>query len=824
MKKRLRGLLALALALTLAFATFGTSISGWADELGGADAFDVYDTDDADNVDDSDDDEDLIDENLIDEDLEEDEADDIVAIKMFAQAGEFNIGDIAVFNGIIDAMNLNLPQAPQDGSQVPGEWSAHVEWTGDDGDTDRRIFSLDLENIDLFDTLDVSELEELKILNCGNNWELTNIVFGDIDLFVLFCFSTQLSGTLDLSNMSSLYSLSAQWNFFTEVILHPDSFTNAGGNYINLDVNNLESEDAVIGKNINWNGQNFVFHPQRNGYYEHPAGTYNVGDLAVVNAIIDNNTMNGLALKKAYTANGFDYFPVSWIASENIGIDWVSSNNGYRIELLWMNSVGMHGVIDISELDELVVFTGGGSYGNNINGGITGLIVGEKNVKLEVLNFSLNQVTGNLDLRKLTNLRVLECSDNQLTGLDVSGLKKLEYIMANFNQFESIDVTGCKELWALLAVNSNLTALDLSTLEKLILLEIYGNNLTTLNVNMLPNIERLHVGGNKFKTLNLSALSKLQVLFATDNLLTEIILHSNAFTVSRSLTSFGVDWDFYTSDGFYLDVNNNYLASHASVKGKSGIPWDQHYFDEVLNDWVYPSYAFFAPQQSVINPPPPPPPPLPYNPPTILDNAETRSGQNKHFGTSANAPATWAAVSNEVTKLLESLPANTVAAGFNHVINTGADIIVPNAVFDTLKDTTATIMMNTGIGVTFSISGSNIPDGFDASSLDLTVRNGSLHAPNNIVREVTKGTITSLQIPMKSRDDFGMVINQHYNFGSANSNNYANLYKYNEQTREFEYMGSFQINEKGQAMFGFTKGADYLVTVTADRPNKEIMI
>lgn len=45
------------------------------------------------------------------------------------------------------------------------------------------------------------------------------------------------------------------------------------------------------------------------------------------------------------------------------------------------------------------------------------------------------------------------------------------------------------------------------------------------------------------------------------------------------------------------------------------------------------------------------------------------------------------------------------------------------------------------------------------------------------------------------------------------------MYRFDTQSGQLLYMGSFRITDKGQAMFCIKKGADYLITVTAARPN-----
>jgi Leucine-rich repeat (LRR) protein len=58
-------------------------------------------------------------------------------------------------------------------------------------------------------------------------------------------------------------------------------------------------------------------------------------------------------------------------------------------------------------------------------------------INLEKLNCSNNQLTG-LDLSKLRNLKELNCSDNEITYLDLSQNKKLTKIKYENNLYSSI--------------------------------------------------------------------------------------------------------------------------------------------------------------------------------------------------------------------------------------------------------------------------------------------------------------------------------------------------------------------------------------------------
>jgi len=188
-----------------------------------------------------------------------------------------------------------------------------------------------------------------------------------------------------------------------------------------------------------------------------------------------------------------------------------------------------------------------------------------------------------------------------------------------------------------------------------------------------------------------------------------------------------------------------------------------------------------------------------------------------NFGSSSEATKNWGNVGGDLNAKLSA------GIAFNHVVHTGTDIIVPAQIFNTLSGTSGTVMLNTGTGVTFSLSGGNIPTGFNPVKFDLSLNKAGLKAPANKVAAIKAGSVASIDIPMVSSEKFGMPVGMHFNVGAANAGKFANLFRFNESSGEFEYLGSFPINDKGQAMFGISGGADYVLTVTATKPNLPIV-
>lgn len=119
------------------------------------------------------------------------------------------------------------------------------------------------------------------------------------------------------------------------------------------------------------------------------------------------------------------------------------------------------------------------------NYGITDLTGISAFTGLEILRCNGNQIGGTLDLTGLTELQDLDCSFNNLTGLNVQGLTSLEILETRYNSLTTLDVSGLTALKEVYCGTNDLTDLDISgtTLERL---DCYSNAFTTLDLTSLP--------------------------------------------------------------------------------------------------------------------------------------------------------------------------------------------------------------------------------------------------------------------------------------------------------------------------------------------------
>jgi hypothetical protein len=182
------------------------------------------------------------------------------------------------------------------------------------------------------------------------------------------------------------------------------------------------------------------------------------------------------------------------------------------------------------------------------------------------------------------------------------------------------------------------------------------------------------------------------------------------------------------------------------------------------------------------------------------------------FGSSANAGYAW---NQALTRLTATLAADT--GNTNQYVVTGRNIKVPENVFSALQGSPGTMILSTGTGVDFSLTGANVPANVDGKTLDLSLKTGNISAPAAMVAELSKDATMVKHYPMNSNAEFGMTVGLHVFVKAANAGNFANLYCYEDG--KMILVGSYEVNEKGQAMFGITKACQYVMTVTKNPAN-----
>lgn len=161
------------------------------------------------------------------------------------------------------------------------------------------------------------------------------------------------------------------------------------------------------------------------------------------------------------------------------------------------NVVNEDGNIDVN------AYLANTQYINLNNRNLTSLKGLDGLVSLETVDCSNNQLT-ELDLSGLTQLKTLYCSNNQLTELDMSNNLALEHLSCMSNQLKQVNVAENKNLYYLELDNNLLESLDISGNTALQTLWVPNNKLTALDISSNSNLMNLYCQFNQLETLDIS--------------------------------------------------------------------------------------------------------------------------------------------------------------------------------------------------------------------------------------------------------------------------------------------------------------------------------
>ena len=158
-------------------------------------------------------------------------------------------------------------------------------------------------------------------------------------------------------------------------------------------------------------------------------------------------------------------------------------------------------------------------------------------------------------------------------------------------------------------------------------------------------------------------------------------------------------------------------------------------------------------------------------------------------------------------QLEEAKSGDTVTVAMN------GTTVVPKDVIDSIKGKDTTLVLDMGNGLSWKIYGKDITDA--AGDIDFDVKVGAdagKSIPVGVINNVT-GERSSLNLTLAYDGEFGFTATLTVNMESKNAGLYANLFYYNEQTGELEFICAGQIDSDGNVELVFTHASDYTIVV-----------
>lgn len=187
------------------------------------------------------------------------------------------------------------------------------------------------------------------------------------------------------------------------------------------------------------------------------------------------------------------------------------------------------------------------------------------NEQLESVFCSRNILTS-IDVSNLPNLISLDCDANNLTELDTSNNQSLVQLVCNENLMTSLDISQNSNLETFIASNNQLTTINFPESTSLHSIQVDNNNFTNLDFSNFNSIVTLDVNGNQLSHLDVSNQRELFSLNADDNQLNSIFM-KNGNQLYDYYLSFdnNPNLEFICADAFEVEQIENKLLEYGNT-------------------------------------------------------------------------------------------------------------------------------------------------------------------------------------------------------------------------------------------------------------------
>lgn len=154
-----------------------------------------------------------------------------------------------------------------------------------------------------------------------------------------------------------------------------------------------------------------------------------------------------------------------------------------------------------------------------------------------------------------------------------------------------------------------------------------------------------------------------------------------------------------------------------------------------------------------------------------------------------------------------------------HVDMNGATT-VPGTVFDSIKGRDITVTFDLGGGILWTVNGLDVT-AQNAKDIDFGVTMGEQAGrdiPVDVINNVT-GERYSMNLTLAYEGEFGFTATLTVNMEASNAGLYANLFYYNPENGELEFMCAGKIDEAGNAQLDFVHASDYTIVIDTEPMN-----
>ena len=187
--------------------------------------------------------------------------------------------------------------------------------------------------------------------------------------------------------------------------------------------------------------------------------------------------------------------------------------------------------------------------------------------------------------------------------------------------------------------------------------------------------------------------------------------------------------------------------------------------------------------------------------PTVKEEPKTPAP----FLRGENGKEGWEVITEAVTEAAE---------GDTVVVDMNGSSVVPGDVFDRIRGKDITVEFDLGNGILWKVNGQSVEKG-NIGDIDFTVGIGedaNDTIPVEIINNLT-GERMFMNLSLAYEGEFGFEAVLSLNVGAANAGLYANLFYYNESTKELEYLCAGEIGQDGGAELTFTHASEYTIVI-----------
>ena len=149
-------------------------------------------------------------------------------------------------------------------------------------------------------------------------------------------------------------------------------------------------------------------------------------------------------------------------------------------------------------------------------------------------------------------------------------------------------------------------------------------------------------------------------------------------------------------------------------------------------------------------------------------------------------------------------------------VNMNGATVVPGDIFDSIKGQDINVVFDMGDGITWTVNGMDITAD-QMRDIDLGVTTGAdagQSIPVDVINNVS-GERYSMNLSLAYDGEFGFQAVLTVNMDQKNAGLYANLFYYNEDSGELEFICAGEIGTYGNVDLTFSHASDYVVVIDA---------